>query len=131
MRKLAVPLALITVSAVIALVCFEILLRAIGFSAPIWREPHPRLGWALRPGVEGWQTREGRAYVKINEAGWRDRLHALEKPAGVYRVVVLGDSYSEAMHVALEDTYWSRLEGLLKSCSGKNVEVLNFSVAGW
>ena len=131
MKRIAVPLAVIAVSAVIALLAFELLLRAIGFSAPVWREPHPQLGWTLRPGVEGWQTREGRAYVKVNDAGWRDRPRAVEKPAGVYRIAVLGDSYSEAMHVGLEDTYWSRLEGLLKSCSGKNVEVLNFGVAGW
>jgi hypothetical protein len=131
MKRIAVPLAVIAASTVIALLVFELLLRAIGYSAPVWREPHPQLGWSLRPGVEGWNTGENRAYVKINEAGWRDRPHALEKPAGVYRVAVLGDSYSEAMHVALEDTYWSRLEGLLKSCTGKNVEVLNFSAAGY
>jgi hypothetical protein len=116
---------------VVALLLFEVLLRAIGYSAPVFREPHPQLGWSLRAGAEGWHSGEGRAYVKINDAGWRDRPRAIEKPAGVHRVVVLGDSYSEAMHVALEDTYWSRLEALLKNCSGKSVEVLNFSVAGW
>jgi hypothetical protein len=131
MKKLAIPLAVIAVSTVVALLAFEILLRAIGFSAPVWREPHPQLGWTLRPGIEGWFTGEGKAYVKINDAGWRDRQHTVAKPAGVYRVAVLGDSYSEAMHVSMEDTYWHLLEKKLTQCLAKPVEVMSFAVAGY
>lgn len=132
MRKAAASLLLVAASILVALLLFEVLLRAIGYSAPVFREPHPQLGWSLRPGAEGWFTAEGRSYVKINDAGWRDRPHAVEKPAGTFRVAVLGDSYSEAMHVALEDTYWHLLDQKLESCHpGKKVEVLNFGVAGY
>lgn len=131
MKKIGVPLALVALSTLVALLCFELLLRATGYSSPVFRGPHPELGWSLRPGVEGWWTGEGRSYVKINAAGWRDREHGVAKPAGVYRVVVLGDSYSEAMHVDQGKTYWSHLEGLLSQCLAKPVEVLNFSVAGY
>ena len=37
---------------------------------------------------------------------------------GVRRAVVLGDSFSEAVHVNLAETYWHRLESLLSGATG-------------
>ena len=112
----------------------ELLLRALGYSAPQWLQADPRLGWTLRPGVRGWFTDEGRAFVTINSAGQRDRERTLDKPQGVFRIVVLGDAYSEAMHVPLEKTYWSLLGERLEACRfarGRRIEVLNFGVRGY
>jgi hypothetical protein len=56
------------------------------------------------------------------------------KPAGTYRIAVLGDSYAEAMQVDLERTFWSLLPKRLESCGfagGKRVETLNFGVSGY
>jgi hypothetical protein len=64
----------------------------------------------------------------------RDREHAVAKPAGTYRIAVLGDSYAEAMQVDLERTFWSLLPKRLESCGfagGKRVETLNFGVSGY
>ena len=44
---------------------------------------------------------------------------------------MLGDAFSEAMQVALEDSYWAQLPERLESCGfrpGKRIEVLNFGV---
>ena len=115
----------------IALAGLELFLRATGFSSPVWYQSDPVLGWTLRPGASGWYNREGRALVQVNSAGQRDREHALQKPAGVYRIAVLGDAYAEAMQVPMESTYWAQLPGLLGSCGfqqGKRIEVLNFGV---
>jgi hypothetical protein len=112
----------------------ELALRVAGFSAPIWYEPHGALGWAMRPGAEGWFTREGRAYARVNAAGFRDREHALDKPPGVYRIAVLGDSFVEALQVEREATFWSRMGGALQACprlQGRNLEVLAFGVSGY
>jgi hypothetical protein len=112
----------------------ELLLRLVGFAAPSWYRPNPRLGWALRPGAKGWFTEEGRAWVEINPAGQRDVPHALSKPPGTYRVALLGDSYAEAMQVDVEDTFWWLLQARLNQCGfqpGATVEVLNFGVAGY
>jgi hypothetical protein len=125
-------LAVLAVPALFA--ALELGLAAAGFSAPVWYRPDPHLGWALRPGASGWFTEEGRAFIQVNSAGQRDREHALDKPADVYRIAVLGDAYSEAMQVALEDTYWAQLPARLESCGfqpGKRIEVLNFSVANY
>lgn len=112
-----------------ALVCAELALRAIGYSAPLWHTPDPTLGWVLRPNTSGMFTQEGRAFVSINSDGMRDREHTIFKPAGMYRIAIIGDSYSEAMQVPAESTYWNRLPAMLR-CHD-SAEVLNFGVAGY
>lgn len=112
----------------------ELAVRASGYSAPFWYRPDAQLGWTLRPGTGGWFIREGRTYVRINDAGFRDRDHTLDKPDGVFRVAVLGDENSEAMQVELQDTWWSLLGHQLEGCSlvgGKRVEMVNFGVGGY
>lgn len=133
MRRILIATG-VAASALTAVLLFEVVLRIVGFSAPIWYRPDAELGWALRAGVEGRFNSEGSAYVRINSAGLRDREHALEKPADAYRIVVLGDSYSEAMQVGREDAFWSLLEGELERCGyqpEKRIEVINFGVSGF
>jgi hypothetical protein len=94
----------------------------------------PQLGGSLLPGAEGWWTREGRAHIRINADGMRDREHALAKPPDTLRIAVLGDSYAEAFQVPAEEAFWSVLERELAPCPAlaeRRVEVLNFGVAGY
>ena len=126
--------AVAAAAAVLAILGFEVLLRGIGYSAPTWHQPDERLGWILRPGVGGWSTKEGRAFVQVNSSGARDRDHRLHKPAGVYRIAVLGDSFSEAMQVEREQAFWALLPERLRACgfqSAKRIEALNFGVSGY
>lgn len=58
-----------------------------------------------------------------NSLGFNDKEYALEKPPGVYRIVVLGDSYVEAKQVALEDTFHKLIEAQLNT-RGLRVEVI-------
>jgi len=134
MGRLLGAAALVAASMLAAVAFFEAFLRASGFSAPIWYRPDDVLGWSLRPGATGTFTAEGRAEVRVNAAGFRDRDHAREKPAGVYRIAVLGDSYSEAMQVPLEQAYWAQLPARLAACGfagGRRIEALNFGVSGF
>lgn len=134
MRRMLVPAAVMLAAAVFAILAFELALRAIGWSAPIWYQPDPRLGWTLRPGVSGWYTREGRGFVEVNPAGRRDAGATLEKPANVYRIAVLGDSYTEAMQVPRDEAFWALLPARLAACGfarGKKIEALNFGVSGY
>jgi lysophospholipase L1-like esterase len=112
----------------------EILLRVVGYSAPLFYAPDYYRGVALRPNVAGTYQREGRNYVSINSAGLRDREHPIAKPANTIRIALLGDSYCEAMQLPLEQTFWWLLQQKLESCSrfaGKQVEVINFGVSGY
>jgi hypothetical protein len=124
-------MTVIAAGAVITLAGLELFLRATGYSSPAWYQADPELGWTLRPGTSGWFSREGKAFVQVSSAGQRDREHPLEKPAGVYRIAVLGDAYAEAMQVPMESTYWAQLPRLLEACGfqrGKRIEALNFGV---
>lgn len=134
MRRILSTLSALIIGAVIFVAAGELVLRAAGFSAPIWYGPHPQLGWSMRPGAEGWFTREGRAYVQVNDAGFRDRPHALHKPPGSYRIAVLGDSAVEAMQLDMKSTFWWRLQEELRSCPalrGREIEVMAFGVSGY
>ncbi|HEY0323325.1 MAG TPA: SGNH/GDSL hydrolase family protein [Pyrinomonadaceae bacterium] len=127
-------LLLIVVGLVFGLLIMEIALRIVGYTYPIWYMPDQYTGYSLRPNVEGWYTREGQSYVRVNSAGLRDREHSKQKPPNTVRIAVLGDSFSEAMHVPQEDTFWWLMERRLKACpafAGKNVEVINFGVSGY
>ena len=133
-KRLLVHTAMALAFALLGAAAAELVLRASGFSAPIWYQPDRELGWTLRPGAHGWYTREGHAYTEVNPAGFRDRPHTLEKPAGTYRVAVLGDSVAEAFQVKLESAFWWLLQEKLRTCpalAGREVEVLNFGVSGY
>lgn len=114
----------------------EAALRATGFSYywALYRRPDPQRGWAPAPGAEGWQRLEGKALVRINQAGMRDRWRPVQKAPGAFRIAVLGDSFAEAVQVPIQQAFWFILENELNGCDpfqGRKVEVLNFGVSGY
>ena len=118
-----------------SLLLAEIAIRGLGVEVPpsLYRLD-PDVGDTLAPGAEGWWTREGRAYVRISSQGLRDEEHAIPKPLGTIRIVLLGDSFAEALQVDQRETFWSILERDLASCpvlAGRPVEVVNLGVSGY
>jgi hypothetical protein len=95
----------------------------------------PNLGWKLKPGASGEWNGEGASLVQVNSDGLRDREHTKAKPPNTLRVAVLGNSFTEAIHVPVEQTFWSKLERKLGNCQAvkgrKKVEVINFGVLGY
>ena len=72
-------------------------------------------------------------YVRYNKYGYRDYEYSLKKPAGVFRVLVLGDSQTFGSGIKdLEDTWVKKLEAKLQK-DGRNssIEVLSISGPGW
>ena len=127
-------LLLITGSLMVALLLAEIVLRAIDYSYPALYRADDCCGASLLPGAEGWQRNEGKAYIKINSHGLRDREHDFSKPSRTLRIAVLGDSYAEAAQVPLNQAFWAILENNLGHCAklaGRSVEVINFGVSGY
>ena len=134
MKRILKNLGVTLAALLVALALCEMILWAMKIDNPSFWRPDPRLGVRLRAGVEGWQTREGRAYVRINSKGLRDEERALEKPGDVYRIAVLGDSSVESLQVDLKDTFLSLLGQKLAECRyqpGKRIEVINFGVSGF
>lgn len=76
-------------------------------------------------------TPEIEVEMRINSAGIRsDREFPFEKPEGVCRIVILGDSFFMSYEVTLENSYGSRLEARLATL-GHNCEVINLAVSGF
>jgi hypothetical protein len=133
-KRALLNLGLAAAAVAVALGLGEGALRALGFSYTNFWQPDPVMGTVLRPGIQGWEVDEGHAFVRINSRGLRDREHALAKPAGTYRIAILGDSYAEAKQVAMERTFWWLLPERLASCGfapGKTIETVNFGVSGY
>ena len=110
-------LVLFAVSVGMALLLTEWALRQFYEVPPIWREPQmkhlesPLLGWV--------QPANSRSYsidapVSINSAGLRDDEIPREKPDGEFRILALGDSFTFALGVRLEDIWAQQLERILK-----------------
>lgn len=127
-------LLLILVGLLLGSIVCELGLRLAGVSYPVFSRIDGELGVSLRPEAEGWWRTEGEAYVRINDAGLRDRDHSRSKPPDTLRIAVLGDSYAEAVQVPMEAAFWSVIERELRGCAalaGREPEVINFGVSGY
>jgi lysophospholipase L1-like esterase len=81
-----------------------------------------------RPNARG---RLGNVLFRTNSSGFRGREFDLEAPPGVFRIAVIGDSYTMGWMVAEESTYAVRLENMLNSGSAdRRFEVLNLGLSG-
>ena len=129
-------LAMLIVGSIFAaMMMMEVALRLAGISYPSFYEFDPHRGLSRhRPGAEGWATSEGKAYIKINSDGLRDREHTLRKPPGTLRIAVLGDSSAEAFQVDADKAFWAVMQRQLGQCEalgGRGVEAINFGVSGY
>jgi lysophospholipase L1-like esterase len=113
-------------------VVFEAGVRLFVPVSDFFWEWNPVVGVKLVPGKQGRSVKRGAfdAPVWINSHGYRDREHAYDKPAGVQRVVLLGDSFIEAMQVSFEESLTVALAERLQA-SGVNAELINLGVSGY
>ena len=133
-RHLLASSALVVLALGLSWVAGEIAFRLLGIEYPIFSAADPTGGWSHRPGAAGWQTKEGKAYVEINDFGFRDRPRSLAKPENTLRIALLGDSMAEGRQVDLDETFGALIEQELQSClalGGRRIEVLNFAVSGY
>ncbi len=89
-----------------------------------------RVGYELRPYQEYEyvsQSGEFAITVKHNSRGLHDIEHTLEKPEGVFRILILADSYGHAREVPLETNFARQLEALLNDSApeGTIFEIIN------
>ena len=149
-RYVAAYVLMLVVGIAMAAVVLEIGLRLTGLRAALspsmrrelsWRARHagttgrprpeasyafsPTLGWELRPDV-----RTDR--VTSNSQGLRGRReYAPEPPAGIRRVLCVGDSFTFGAGLRDDETMPARLEAALNGSGPARWEVLNFGVEGY
>jgi len=91
------------------------------------------IGWVHVPNARTtWQgTGEYNVHVQINSLGLRDREHTYDKPPGTFRILVLGDSFTEGIEVPLEQVFPVRLEECLDERVSSEIEVINAGMSGY
>jgi hypothetical protein len=122
------------VSCVLTVVAIELglaIFHPIPFSIEtnMYFESDPYTGWRLKP--------HGAGYYQLgipgnsNSHGHRDVEVPLKKPPGVFRIMVLGDSFTVGSNVRQEEAFPKALERRLRNSFGPHVQVVNAGTGGW
>ncbi|MFN8643949.1 MAG: SGNH/GDSL hydrolase family protein [Candidatus Binatia bacterium] len=120
--------------AALALGMLEVGVRVLHLVPDRFWQPDPKLGTVLVPGASGWWTQEEHEFfvpIRINAAGRRDLDRTPQKPPGTFRILLLGDSFVEALQVPIEQTFARALEQRLTADAGRPVEVVSMGVSGY
>jgi len=117
---------------------------AEGVARVLWKEPTaqqrpPAPEWRGLPTLEGLfemarpgaRGLVGGALYETNGGGFRGPERTLHKPRGVFRIAVIGDSFTMGSGVTQEETYADLLERALAAAHPqRRMEVLNLGLAG-
>ena len=122
-------LALLVVDFGLRLIEVTPLWRILPVVQPILGQPDKDFGFESTPGGRGIWTTEHRARVQLNSLGLRDVERELAKPAGTFRIGLLGDSMVEAAQVGQQATFAAIAERRLRA-DGYNLELINLAIAG-
>jgi lysophospholipase L1-like esterase len=132
-------LVLLIVSVTITLILGEIVVRifydvppstmsTFNLSESSYYRRDDALDWVPNPNVSGVHDRSGSfaTTFQTNSFGLRDREYPLEKPAGITRIVVVGDSFAWGFGVNNGEIFTDALEEMLP-----DTEVLNLGVTAY
>jgi hypothetical protein len=133
-RTIKIFMALVTVLVTLGLA--EVVVRVM-MPREIMRyffvTPDSLLHHRFLPGATGrYQSTEFNTHYTISSQGLRDREFQAPKPAGTFRILMLGDSFTEGDGVEPEDTFSKQLERTLDTVSAlPHVEVINGGVGSY
>lgn len=139
MKEFVGPAILICMGLVIALILAEVGARFLPVPAES-REAEKMLqcdrlvGWRGKPNLTSSVDLNNYQHnVTRNSWGMHDKEYGLEKKDGVFRILVLGDSYIEAIEVEEEQSSQAILEKILNEQApiSTKFEVISGSIHGW
>jgi lysophospholipase L1-like esterase len=131
-RRLAIAGCSIIVTLVLFFAALEAVVAVAGVSTKSNSRFIPGIGGGHVPSAYYRQDKEGFSEGYFNSHGFRDRERTLAKPDDTFRILVLGDSYVEALQVALDASFPAVLEKELNENSHScKVEVLNLGQSGF
>jgi lysophospholipase L1-like esterase len=141
LKRIGFWLFYISILLVTALVGVEILVRVFSIAPPYsdqmgWLTEDQYLPYKPIPHSRraGWDEAGGYRYDdRYNSLGFRDDEHSIEKPSDVFRILGVGDSFTEGWGADYEDTYLRRLEVALNSRAGDHpkIEIIKAGINGY
>jgi hypothetical protein len=134
MKRTLINLGVLLLSVFLMLAILEAVLRVskiqpgLGTARGLYLED-PYAGFRLKPNFEGLNSeKEYQVTLRTNANGFRaNRDYAAEKPEGIVRVAVLGDSFTEGSGVQNGETFPDVMQEEL----GASYEVLNMGVGNY
>jgi hypothetical protein len=131
-RQIAIRVAALCIGTFVALATVEVVARVLHPLSTVEYRMDPEVGPILAPNqTSRWVNEDYDVTVLTNSAGFHDVEHAIDKPKNVYRIVVLGDSFIEALQLSIEQGFAQQLERMVAGwLEGKRVEVINLGVSG-
>lgn len=133
LKRFATKLALTAATLIILAGVLEVATRCFSDIAAPVKINDPVVGSKYVPNFRGMvQTteKEAKVHISINSDGLRDKDWSLEKPPGVCRIAVLGDSMVVAIATDEENTMVRLLEKKLNQTQrGVKWEVMNFGIS--
>jgi HEAT repeat protein/lysophospholipase L1-like esterase len=134
-RGLVVNVALARASSAVVLAALESAARLLERPRPPrrevadyiwdWDDKMPGGFYVMESDGVGWPPWE-----EFNRDGLRDRTRTREKPEGLRRIAILGDSVTLGAEIRPEEAYPQRLEARFRA-EGRRVEVMNVALWGW
>jgi len=139
-RNLVGRISLILFGLLLPFLALEIVVRLLNFAPPpipnptIWEE-HADLGWWHIPNSGGTfysSFTEYETEVYINSLGLREdrAIDSYDILGDKFRLLILADSYGEALEVPLEKTFFKQLQILLTQ-NGRPTQTINAGVGSW
>ncbi len=124
---------LVLLTVLLVLVVAELVLRAVVRRAAAagshrYLTADPVLHHRGRPGLS---TTVAGTPFSTNSLGLRDREYASPKPPGTFRILMLGDSYTEGGGLRVEQTIAKRSEAMLNARGCGAVDVVNAGTASY
>lgn len=119
----------LAVSIAAAIVGLECIFAAAHLGEEEFGEAAPIIGfWHIPNRLVTWRS-EGYSQGRLNADGLRDVPMSVQKPPGVKRIAVIGDSMAEGLQVDGAKTFPKVLEQILNR-DGIRAEVMNFGMSG-
>ena len=127
-KRILLKTGAVVLSILLYLVCLEVMVRVFHLAEPRYGQQDAVLGTAYIPGTTA--VNNFGVKIEIGEHAHRGPTPAVEKKPGVFRVVLLGDSFLQASAIEYEDVFYSILNREFKA-RGLPIEVINMGVAGY
>ena len=127
-KTLIFKTAAIVLSVSFFLLGLEIFVRIFNLAQPRLGQQDPVFGASYIPGQSA--VNEFGVKIEIGRHGFRGPTPALEKSAGTFRVVLLGDSFLHARAIPYEQVFHGLLNQRFQA-GGRPIEVINMGVEGY
>ncbi|MBU2552593.1 MAG: hypothetical protein KKB20_29540, partial [Proteobacteria bacterium] len=126
-KSLVFKTAAVLLSVFLFLAGLEVVVRFFNLAQPRLGQQHPVFGTSYIPGQAA--INEFGVEIRIGPHGFRGPAPRVPKPDGVFRVVVLGDSFLHARALPYEKLFHEILNRRFKA-EDRSVEVVNLGVEG-